>query len=515
MGSDNTIYQALKHYFGHTAFRPLQLEAIHSLLQGQDTLLVLPTGGGKSLCYQLPALLLPGCMIVVSPLIALMQDQIIALRSKGIPAAAIHSLMSSKNVSEVLNHLSQGQLKLLYLSPETLSSSLGNKILVQTNISAMAVDEAHCISQWGHDFRVEYTELHKVRTQAPHIPIIALTATADPSTQADIIKQLQLKTPTTIVGNYDRPNIYPHIFLGFKQAEKLNAILDFILNQQSDAGVIYCNRRSDTEMLHKYLNKNGIRALPYHAQMSAQERTTVHHAFLQEQVQVVCATVAFGMGLDKPNVRWVIHYNMPKDIESYYQEIGRAGRDGKLAQAVMFYSYSDIFVLQSLIANSAQQELRKSKMEYMKRYCEANICRRKILLGYFGQPLRENCGNCDVCSRPQPETIHGVVIAQKAMSVVARTRGEATLQDVVDILKGGRYPNVWENKWYQHQTYSKGAELTRYQWREYIYQMVQTGLMGINYSQENKLFITKLGQDVLFGRMPYRLLYVPPYIARN
>lgn len=499
------LLDTLERYFGHKGFRPLQEKIVQTVLDGEDQLVVLPTGGGKSLCYQLPAVMLSGCALVVSPLISLMKDQIISLEEHGIPAATLNSSVTLSYRNEVLARLYMGHIKLLYLAPETLLSPLGEEVMCKGKISFVAIDEAHCISQWGHDFRPEYAELGVLRQKLPDIPIIALTATADEATRQDIISQLSLSNPKVTVGDFDRPNLYLEVRRGYKKAEKIIAIEQFIEEHDRSCGIIYCNKRTETEDLAKGLNARGIRALPYHATMSAKDRETVHRAFLSGQVEAVCATVAFGMGIDKQDVRWVIHYNMPKNIESYYQEIGRAGRDGNSADTLLFYSYTDMFVLEKLISESGQHFLVTQKMDYMKRYCEANICRRKILLGYFGFPVQYNCNNCDVCLKPKPLTIDGVEIAQKAMCAIVRTSERINIQMTIDILRGSRKYELLDRKYHHLPTYGVGQDLSALQWREYIYQMIQTGLLSIDYTNGYTLKITPIGHSVLRGRAPFRL----------
>lgn len=504
-----TPLEALHTYFGYSSFREHQEEVVANALQGKDQLVILPTGGGKSLCYQLPALMLPGITLVISPLISLMQDQIKQLDGLGIPAATLNSSLSNEMRQNVLLLIRSERVKILYLSPETLFSALGMQILRQSTISLIAIDEAHCISQWGHDFRPEYAQLGVIKEEMPSIPLLALTATADPATRQDIIAQLQMVNPIEVVGDFDRPNIRLAVRRGRKKADKLREIVDFITdleeNDSESSGIIYATSRKDTEMLASFLNDQGIRALPYHASMSATERALVHNAFLSGQVTAVCATVAFGMGIDKPDVRWVIHYNMPKNIEEYYQEIGRAGRDGEPAAALLFYSYADIFALNKMIQNTTLQDLSRQKMEYMKQFCESQVCRRRVLLGYFGTRVEEDCHNCDACLLPKEPTIDGTIPAQKAMSAVIRTGERVTLPLVIDILRGSRRLEVLHYGYHRLPTYGVGRDLSALEWQDYIYQMILYGLMYIDYGQGSTLHVTPLGQKVLRGQEPFRL----------
>lgn len=505
---EQTPETVLREQFGLSEFRPLQREAIEAVLNGQDTFVLLPTGGGKSLCFQIPALILPKCTMVVSPLISLMSDQVKAIshKSSDLTAATLNSSMKESERRNVLEQLYFGKLKLLYLAPETLLSPLGLQLLQEKYISLIAIDEAHCISQWGHDFRPEYGKLSIVRQYLPNTPIIALTATADETTRKDIIERLDLRNPTELIGDFDRPNLTLTVRRGYKKDEKIRAIQQHIeAHERGSTGIIYCTKRDDTETLASKLNKMGFRAMPYHAGLPARSRDLVHQMFVGDQIDVICATVAFGMGIDKSNVRWVIHYNMPRNIESYYQEIGRAGRDGKPASTILFYSYGDIFILDKLLEEGGRTELNQQKMEYMKRFCESSICRRRILLSYFGQEAHHNCGNCDVCLSPQTDLFDATIILQKALSTIIRAGEKISIDTTVEILRGSRRYEILNRGYHHLSTYGIGLDLSYREWKDYIFQMVQLGLLRIDYSQGYSLQVTPSGRIALRGEEPTML----------
>ena len=372
------IFDALKRYFGYDSFRENQEDIIRHVLAGNDALVLMPTGGGKSLCYQIPALVMEGTTVIISPLISLMKDQVETLRANGVAAEALNSGNDSTEDLLIRRRCVAGEIKLLYISPERAITE-ADHLLSHMRLSLLAVDEAHCISQWGHDFRPEYTQLKALREKFPNIPMMALTATADKVTRHDIIEQLQLKDAREFISSFDRPNLSLSVKRGYKSAEKMHFILNFIKARPLDAGIIYCLSRKTTEKVAENLRKKGINAAAYHAGMNSSERSMTQELFKNDQLLVVCATIAFGMGIDKSNVRWVIHYNMPKSIESFYQEIGRAGRDGAPADTVLFYSLADIIQLTEFAKQSGQQDVNMEKLRRMQEYAESSVCRRRIL----------------------------------------------------------------------------------------------------------------------------------------
>ena len=400
--SQPSLQAALKKYFGFDAFRPMQEEIISHILTGGHALVIMPTGGGKSVCYQLPAILMEGITVVISPLISLMNDQVRALKANGIPAGALHSGTDAKERKAIVHDIEEGKLKLLYVSPEKALSRNFIEFIRSKGVSLMAIDEAHCVSIWGNDFRPEYANLSELIRFFPDTSIIALTATADVATQQDICQQLQLKDPKVYLSSFERPNIYLSVQAGI---QRLDHIKTFIRRQDHRPGIVYCLARKTTESIAKALRKAGYKAEPYHAELDNVFRRKVQEDFQHDRIQIVCATVAFGMGIDKPNIGWIVHYNLPKNIESYYQEVGRAGRDGQPAEALMFYSFRDVSVYREFIENSQAVEdfkrVQSEKLDRIWEYSQATNCRTNVILNYFGEYRSEPCGHCDLCLHPQ------------------------------------------------------------------------------------------------------------------
>jgi len=486
------LHTTLKENFGFEKFRPNQEDIINCILTGHDTLAIMPTGGGKSICFQLPALILPGITIVISPLIALMKDQVDSLKANGIQACFINSSQTEDERQFYIESLKSNLIKLVYIAPESLSYL--DNVFNSLTISLIAIDEAHCISAWGHDFRPAYTNLGYLKKRFPSTPILALTATADKATRKDISDQLNLVNPKTFVASFDRKNLSLEVRPAL---DRVKQIIDFIKEKPNESGIVYCLSRKTTEELAEKLQKIGINAKAYHAGLDNKIRSKTQDEFINDDCQVVCATIAFGMGIDKSNVRWVIHYNLPKNIEGYYQEIGRAGRDGLPSETVLFESYGDVIQLQKFASQGLNAEVQLAKLERMKQYADALSCRRKILLSYFGELVTENCGNCDICKNP-PAFFDGTIIAQKALSAIIRLQENEPLPVIIDFLRGSKNAYIFEKEYQNLKTYAVGSDISWHDWNQYIIQLINQGICEIAFHQQNKIRLTSLAAEVLF-----------------
>ncbi len=492
------LHQTLKSRFGFDSFRPQQEDIIHHMLEGGHALVIMPTGGGKSICYQLPALLKEGFALVISPLISLMNDQVRSMRSNGIFASAIHSGTSQQETKEILNQIEQGDLKILYVSPERALSSRFVEFISAQNISLIAIDEAHCVSIWGNDFRPEYAKLQGLIRYFPDASVIALTATADKATQEDICQQLNLKEAKTYLASFERPNIYLSAKAGI---QRLDQIKGFIRRQDGHPGIVYCLARKTTESIATALRKLGYKVEAYHAEIDNGTRKKIQEDFQYDRLQIVCATIAFGMGIDKPNIRWVIHYNLPKNIENYYQEIGRAGRDGQPAETMMFYSFRDVSVYREFIekseANTTFKRVQAEKLDRIWEYSQATNCRTNVILNYFGEYRSTPCGHCDHCLHPL-EGFDGTQMAQMALSACKRCNESVGIGMLVDVLRGSGRKEIYERNLQHVKTYGAGKAISWKDWMHYITQLINQGLLDIDYVNHSVLVCTPLSEEVLF-----------------
>ena len=488
--------EILKDSFGYDTFRDQQEEIIQTVLSSQDTLVLMPTGGGKSICFQIPALLSNGLTVVISPLISLMKDQVEALRANGINAAFYNSSLSEIEEREIESDVLSGGIKLLYLSPEKLISST-NSWLSNAKISLVAVDEAHCVSMWGHDFRPEYAQLKEFRERLSDVPFIALTATADKTTRKDIIKQIGLKQPKVFISSFNRENLSLEVRANVPKKQKIKEIRNFIGDRINESGIIYCLSRKGADEMAQDLKGYGYNAASYHAGLAANKRAKVQENFINDKTNIICATIAFGMGIDKSNVRWVIHNNLPKNIEGYYQEIGRAGRDGLPSITILYYNLRDLMVLKRFAEGGAKSEVYIDKLYRMLNYAEATSCRRKILLSYFSEHLPENCGNCDVCKNP-PTFFDGKIIAQKALSACHRTKQKIGTNMMINILRGSANQDIYQRGFQNIKTYGVGKDVSFKDWQHYSTQLLNQGVFEIAYDESFTLKITEYGRSVLF-----------------
>ena len=493
-----TIHHTLKTIFGFHQFRAPQQDVIERVVAGEDVFLVMPTGGGKSLCYQIPALHRDGVAVVVSPLIALMKDQVDALQDNGVRAACLNSSLTSDEARSVLRQIHRNELDLLYIAPERLLLPDFLETLATLKLALFAIDEAHCISQWGHDFRPDYVKLGQLRSTFPEVPIVAMTATADPETRKDIVNQLGIHQATVFVAGFDRPNITYTVVPKHKPFVQLSG---FLKGRGDESGIIYALSRKRVEQIAEQLVKAGFSAAAYHAGLSDKERNRVQNAFRCDDLRIVVATVAFGMGIDKPNVRFVVHYDMPKSVESYYQETGRAGRDGLPSEALMLFGMGDVMTARSLIENSDNAErvrIELQKLNAMVAYGEALTCRRRALLSYFGDQRDDDCGNCDICTDP-PQRFDASEQAKKALSCVYRVGERFGVRHVIEVLRGAKSQRVSDFRHHELSTYGIGSDLSALEWENIFRQLIHLGYIVQDFTRYGVLGLAPAARPVLKG----------------